>query len=515
MKSNKKRVFHIIYGRTFIIIFLLAIQIYILISAFNWLSKGYAYIYTIFNIITTILVIYIMNKKGNPYFKLAWMIPILVFPIFGALFYMFVEFQIGGKLINNRLSEVIDETQKFLSQDENVINELKREDMQVANLARYMISIGKYPIYNNTVVKYFPLGEDKFKDMIIELEKAKKFIFMEYFIIEKGFMWNSILEILERKVKEGVEVRVMYDGMCSLSLLPYNYPKKLIDKGIKCKMFSPVKPALSTSQNNRDHRKILVIDGKVAFNGGINIGDEYINRYERFGHWKDVAVKLSGNAVKSFTLMFLQMWDIDEKSHDDFYKYIYVDNESEKNKADGYIMPYGDSPLDSENAGESVYLDILNTAKKYVHIMAPYLIIDNEMMTALSYAAKRGIDIKIILPSKPDKLSAFMLAKTYYSELLQAGVRIYEYTPGFVHAKLFSSDDEKVVVGTINLDFRSLYLHFECATFIYKNKVIKSIEEDFIKTLNKCKEITIKEYKDINVIFKICGRVLKLIAPLM
>ena len=268
------------------------------------------HIYTIFNIITTILVIYIMNKKGNPYFKLAWMIPILVFPIFGALFYMFVEFQIGGKLINNRLSEVIDETQKFLSQDENVINELKREDMQVANLARYMISIGKYPIYNNTVVKYFPLGEDKFKDMIIELEKAKKFIFMEYFIIEKGFMWNSILEILERKVKEGVEVRVMYDGMCSLSLLPYNYPKKLIDKGIKCKMFSPVKPALSTSQNNRDHRKILVIDGKVAFNGGINIGDEYINRYERFGHWKDVAVKLSGNAVKSFTLMFLQMWDI-------------------------------------------------------------------------------------------------------------------------------------------------------------------------------------------------------------
>lgn len=515
MKSNKKRVFHIIYGRTFIIIFLLAIQIYILISAFNWLSKGYAYIYTIFNIITTILVIYIMNKKGNPYFKLAWMIPILVFPIFGALFYMFVEFQIGGKLINNRLSEVIDETQKFLSQDENVINELKREDMQVANLARYMISIGKYPIYNNTVVKYFPLGEDKFKDMIIELEKAKKFIFMEYFIIEKGFMWNSILEILERKVKEGVEVRVMYDGMCSLSLLPYNYPKKLIDKGIKCKMFSPVKPALSTSQNNRDHRKILVIDGKVAFNGGINIGDEYINRYERFGHWKDVAVKLSGNAVKSFTLMFLQMWDIDEKSHDDFYKYIYVDNESEKNKADGYIMPYGDSPLDSENAGESVYLDILNTAKKYVHIMAPYLIIDNEMMTALTYAAKRGIDIKIILPSKPDKLSAFMLAKTYYSELLQAGVRIYEYTPGFVHAKLFSSDDEKVVVGTINLDFRSLYLHFECATFIYKNKVIKSIEEDFIKTLNKCKEITIKEYKDINVIFKICGRALKLIAPLM
>ena len=232
-------------------------------------------------------------------------------------------------------------------------------------------------------MKYFPLGEDKFKDMIIELEKAKKFIFMEYFIIEKGFMWNSILEILERKVKEGVEVRVMYDGMCSLSLLPYNYPKKLIDKGIKCKMFSPVKPALSTSQNNRDHRKILVIDGKVALNGGINIGDEYINRYERFGHWKDVAVKLSGNAVKSFTLMFLQMWDIDEKSHDDFYKYIYVDNESEKNKADGYIMPYGDSPLDSENAGESVYLDILNTAKKYVHIMTPYLIIDNEMMTAL------------------------------------------------------------------------------------------------------------------------------------
>ena len=278
-------------------------------------------------------------------------------------------------------------------------------------------------------------------------------------------------------------------------------------------MFSPVKPALSTTQNNRDHRKILVIDGKVAFNGGINLGDEYINKIERFGHWKDTAVMITGDAVKSFTLMFLQMWNINERNHDDFKKYIHIGVEEQNVK--GYVMPYGDSPLDNENVGETVYLDILATAKKYVHIMTPYLIIDNEMMTALTYAAKRGIDVKLILPHIPDKKSAFMLARTYYPELLEAGVKIYEYTPGFVHAKVFASDDVKAVVGTINLDFRSLYLHFECGTFFYKVPTISFIEEDFQATLKKCKQITMEDYHKLNILYKIGGGFLKLIAPLM
>lgn len=514
MKVSRKKAFKvIIYGRILMIIALLAIQITILGFAFMWLSEDLPYVYGGFTILTAILVIYILNKNENPSFKLAWMVLLIISPVFGALFYLFVKFQLESKLINYKLLKIIDETQAHLSQDEEVINELEEVNMQVANLAKYMVNIGGYPIYKNTDIKYFSLGEEKFEEMKKQIKKAEKFIFMEYFIVEESYMWNSILELLEDKVKEGVEVRFMYDGMCSLSLLPYDYPEFIKGKGIKCKMFSPIKPVLSTAQNNRDHRKILVIDGKIAFNGGINLGDEYINRIERFGHWKDTAVMLKGDAVKSFTLMFLQMWNINEKNHDEFEKYISVAREEQN--VEGYVMPYGDSPLDNENVGENVYLDILATAKKYVHIMTPYLIIDNEMMTALTYAAKRGIDVKLILPSIPDKKSAFMLARTYYPELMKAGVKIYEYTPGFVHAKVFTSDDEKAVVGTINLDFRSLYLHFECATFFYNVPTISSIEEDFQLTLTKCKQITMDDYNKLDIFYKIGGGFLKLIAPLM
>ena len=513
MKSGRKKAFNVIYGRVLMIIALLVIQITILGFAFMWLSEDIPYIYGGFTVLTAILVIYILNKNENPSFKLAWIVLFVVSPVFGALFYLFVKFQVESKLINYKLLKIIDETQQYLSQDKKVIAELEEVDMQVANLAKYMVNIGGYPIYKNTDIEYFSLGEEKFKEMKKQIKKAQKFIFMEYFIVEESYMWNSILEILEEKVKEGVEVRFMYDGMCSLSLLPYNYPDFIKEKGIKCKMFSPIKPVLSTAQNNRDHRKILVIDGKVAFNGGINLGDEYINRIEKYGHWKDTAIMLTGDAVKSFTLMFLQMWNINEKNHDDFEKYISI--EKEEQNSIGYVMPYGDSPLDNENVGENVYLDILATAKRYVHIMTPYLIIDNEMMIALTYAAKRGIDIKLILPSIPDKKSAFMLARTYYPELIRAGVKIYEYTPGFVHAKVFSSDDEKAVVGTINLDFRSLYLHFECATFFYKTNTVKYVENDFQNTLAACKLITIEDYNKLNIFYKIGGGLLKLIAPLM
>ncbi|MBP3914856.1 MULTISPECIES: cardiolipin synthase [unclassified Clostridium] len=513
MKSGRKKAFNVIYGRVLMIIALLVIQITILGFAFMWLSEDIPYIYGGFTVLTAILVIYILNKNENPSFKLAWIVLFVVSPVFGALFYLFVKFQVESKLINYKLLKIIDETQQYLSQDKKVIAELEEVDMQVANLAKYMVNIGGYPIYKNTDIEYFSLGEEKFKEMKKQIKKAQKFIFMEYFIVEESYMWNSILELLEEKVKEGVEVRFMYDGMCSLSLLPYNYPDFIKEKGIKCKMFSPIKPVLSTAQNNRDHRKILVIDGKVAFNGGINLGDEYINRIEKYGHWKDTAIMLTGDAVKSFTLMFLQMWNINEKNHDDFEKYISI--EKEEQNSIGYVMPYGDSPLDNENVGENVYLDILATAKRYVHIMTPYLIIDNEMMIALTYAAKRGIDIKLILPSIPDKKSAFMLARTYYPELIRAGVKIYEYTPGFVHAKVFSSDDEKAVVGTINLDFRSLYLHFECATFFYKTNTVKYVENDFQNTLAACKLITIEDYNKLNIFYKIGGGLLKLIAPLM
>ena len=312
-------------------------------------------------------------------------------------------------------------------------------------------------------------------------------------------------------------MRVMYDGMCCMMLLPYHYPQVLEKKGIRCKMFSPIKPTLSTHQNNRDHRKICVIDGHTAFTGGINLADEYINAVERFGHWKDTAVMLQGEGVQSFTMMFLQMWNITERQKENYGKYIYPGEEllNDAKPELGFVIPYGDSPLDGENVGERVYMDIINQARDYVHMMTPYLILDNEMVTALTFAAKRGVDTVLMMPHIPDKKYAYLLARSYYPELIEAGVKIYEYTPGFVHAKVFVSDDETAVVGTINLDFRSLYLHFECGVWIHKNPVVDAIEEDFLETLKKCRQVTLEDCRRYPFLPKFAGRMLRLIAPLM
>ena len=397
------------------------------------------------------------------------------------------------------------------------MEQLARISRSNANLAAYIENSGSYPVYGNTNVRYYPLGEEMFEDMKKELEKAKRFIFMEYFIVERGEMWDSILEILERKVSEGVEVRFMYDGMCCLVLLPYSYPKELRAKGLKAKMFAPIRPALSTYQNNRDHRKILVIDGHTAFTGGINLADEYINRKVRFGHWKDTGIMLKGDAVTSFTMMFLQMWNITEREPEDYGRYL-RDPEffyPPELSMEGFVIPYGDSPLDQETVGELVYLDIINTARSYVHIMTPYLILNYELVQALQFAAKRGVETIIIMPHIPDKVYAFLLAKAHYEELIKAGVQIYEYTPGFVHAKVFTSDDEKAVVGTINMDYRSLYLHFECAAYIYRNEVIQDVERDFRETLAQSQVITLEECRRYPWYKKLAGRALRLFAPLM
>ena len=306
----------------------------------------------------------------------------------------------------------------------------------------------------------------------------------------------------------------MYDGTCSLFQLPYGYPKELNSYGIQCKIFSPIRPVLSTTQNNRDHRKICVVDGKVGFTGGLNLADEYINEIVRFGYWKDTAILLRGDGVQSLTMLFLQMWNVTETRAEN-YKAYRTQMRTGFDEKNGFVIPYGDSPYDNENVGEEVYFHILNHAKKYVHIMTPYLIIDNEMLDTLTHVAKTGIEVSIIMPHIPDKWYAFAVAKTFYKDLIQSGVRIYEFTPGFVHAKSFVSDDDTAVVGSINLDYRSLYLHYECGVFIYDNPVVHKVEQDFQETLRQCHLITLDDVKKINPFMMLCGRVLRLIAPLM
>lgn len=512
LQKGKRGMIQVVFGRTGIVVLSLVLQALMLILGFGILRQYVVYAFGGYAVFALVIAIVIINSDENAGFQIAWLVPVLLVPFFGGLFYLFVQSQLGYRLLHRRLSKLIEETRSYARQKPEVLERLKKDNPAEARLAYYAFEQGDFPVYNNTEVSYFPLGEEKFKEMLIQLERAEHFIFLEYFIVEEGYMWGRILEVLQRKAKQGVEVRMLYDGMCSLVMLPYRYPEQLRALGIQCKMFSPIRPALSTTQNNRDHRKILVIDGRVAFTGGVNLADEYINRKVRFGHWKDTAVMLEGDAVRSFTMMFLQMWNITERQ-ENYGRYL--DVSISRPSGSGYVIPYGDSPVDNENLAENIYLDIINRAVNYVHIMTPYLILDQEMITALTFAAKRGVDVTIIMPHIPDKKYAFALAKTYYPGLIRAGVKIYEYTPGFIHAKVFTSDDVRAVVGTVNMDYRSLYLHFECAVYMYRVLAIRDIEKDVQETLKKCQKITLDSCRREKLGMKLMGRVLRLFAPLM
>ena len=512
-KPVKKGLGRFLFSRLFLIIALLLLQVLMLAGLYLWAASKHSAILSLHWIFSFVMIVYLFNNEMDASAKLSWMLIMSLVPTTGALLLLFTQSNAGHRRLSRMVKKQIDDTKSALVQDPELVGDLSTDGEGTDDLRRYLNRSGCFPIYEKTQVTYFPLGENMFEAMLEELEKAEKFIFMEYFIITEGYMWGRILDILIRKVKEGVDVRVMYDGMCETSSLPADYWKLLEKQGIRARAFSPIMPIVSSHYNYRDHRKILVIDGRTAFNGGINLADEYINRIERFGHWKDTAVMLKGPAVRSFTLMFLQMWNLHEADPD--YETFLSAPVSEVPDAKGYVMPYADSPLDNYKAGEAVYTDILNRATDYVHIMTPYLILDGELEAALRFAALRGVDVRLILPGIPDKKAAYSLAKTHYRALHKAGVRIYEYTPGFVHAKVFVSDDEKAVVGTINLDYRSLYHHFECATYMYRTDCIPQIEEDFRKTLEKCREVTEEDIKKEKLSYRVTGDLLKWTAPLM
>ena len=510
VSKKKKGLLRIVFSRIGLAALLIFIELGIILSVYEWFNDYFEWFALGQTVFSIGMVFYLFNCGMDSTAKLTWLFLIMLFPVPATVMLWFSQKDIGHRLAKMRIVELIGQSRDKIKQDSEVISKTELVSSGTDDLCRYLNLTGYFPVYENTQVTFFPIGEDKFSAMLTELKKAEKFIFMEYFIIDEGYMWGSILKILADKAAQGVDVRVMYDGMCEVSLLPHDYPKRMEKLGIKCKPFTPITPFISTQYNYRDHRKILVIDGKIAFNGGVNLADEYINRIERFGHWKDTALMLKGEAVQSFTLMFLQMWNIDVK--EPMWEECAAVFKAE---TDGFVLPYADCPLDGYKVGEMVYMDILNRAKSYVHIMTPYLILDNELETALKFAAQRGIDVKLILPGIPDKKAAYALAKSHYKALAKAGVKIYEYTPGFVHAKVFVSDNEKAVVGTINLDYRSLYHHFECATYLYRTSCITEIEHDFEETLAKCREITCDTIKNEKLSYKILGGFMKLIAPLM
>ena len=512
LEKGKRGIFRVIFSRSGLILVLLAMQVLFLFSIFHWFEAFLPHIYGGVVIFTFFMVLYLLNSAMDPTAKITWLVVVMLLPVFGALLFLYTQKNIGHRALKKRYAELNTETAETLVQSPETAQALGQSDPGAAALARYVQRSGCYPVYDHTAVTYFPLGEDKFREMLIQLEQAKRFIFLEYFIVDEGEMWGKILEILARKAKEGVEVRMLYDGTSELSTLPHDYPRRLRSLGIQSKMFAPIKPFVSTHYNYRDHRKILVIDGETAFNGGINLADEYINAYEKYGHWKDTAVMVKGEAARSFTRMFLHMWYLDEKAPD-FDTFLNVP--AKQQAANGFVMPYGDCPLDKDKVGEQVYMDMLNRAQKYVHIMTPYLILDGELENALKYAAERGVDVRIILPGVPDKYIPFALALTHYRSLLESGVKIYEYTPGFVHAKVFVCDDREAVVGTINLDYRSLYHHFECATYLWGTDCIPQIQDDFEKTQGKCREVTLDLLPAEPLKRRLLGFIAKAAAPLL
>ena len=508
-----KKILKILFHRVFFVGVSLFIQLLILIMMISRFNDFFVYFYGVNIFLSLIAILYIINDRSNPGYKIAWLIPILLFPIFGGLIYL----MFGRNKLNNKekkkMYQVMHEMQQNLEKSQSTIHKIR--SLNAKNQANYIEHFAMCPLYDHTYTEYFPIGEKYYERFLEELNKAKYYIFLEYFIIEEGKMWNSILDILIQKVKEGVDVRIIYDDLGCIMTLPYKYNKTLESYGIKCSVFNPFVPILSTKLNNRDHRKIAVIDGYIGFTGGINLADEYINCRMKYGHWKDNGILLKGEAVWSLTVMFLSMWDYINGQREKFDRYKPALHQEEHFIGTGFVQPYADSPLDYEAVGESIYLNLINKAKKYIYITTPYLILDNEMITALVLASKNGIDVKIITPFIPDKKLVNELTKAYYDVLMESGIEIYEYLPGFIHAKTFLVDDQYATVGSVNLDYRSLYLHFECGVWLYQTDCIVDIKKDFRDTLDQCKRITSRESKKIDGIRRLKRAVLRVIAPLL
>lgn len=434
----------------------------------------------------------------------------MLFPIVGALLYIVI----GGNLHKSKVLKAIKQSEekgnKYFIQDEKIKKEIESQNNGKIN---YLMNYLNFPVTKNNNINYYKLGELAYPEMLKELKNAKKIIFLEYFIIKNGTMWSEILKILEEKAKEGLDVRLIYDDMGCIALLPTSYPKQMKEKGIKCIAFNKLNPFLGVIMNNRDHRKMMIIDGKTVFSGGMNLADEYINLEHPYGKWKDNGIKITGEAVWNFTIMFLNMWNSYRKDDEDYKKYKY-DFSKENLEQNGYTIPYGETPLDNEIVGENVYLNIINQAQKYVYIMTPYLIIDTDMINSLILAAKRGVDVRIVVPGIPDKKIVYSLTTSYFETLIKNGVKIYKYTPGFVHSKVFVSDDNIATVGTINLDYRSLYLHFECGIFMQDVEVIKDVKKDLVDTIGESHFVSKKEAMP-KLLKSVWQAVLRLFAPLM
>jgi cardiolipin synthase len=500
-----------IFNRATIMAAAVLLEVLIIYGLFAKLGSSAGWIEGVLRLLSLVIIMHIVRTSLHLSSDMMWILVIVALPVPGTIIYLCLGANLLSSKVFRHLVKETETAKKYYVQDEKILQEAEESSPSVKGQLKYISAHAGFPVYRNQGVHYYKLGDEGYPVMLKELKKAEKFIFLEYFIIEEGVMWNGILDILKEKVKQGVEVRVMYDDMGSFVTVPAGYAKQLETFGIQCVRFNAINPIINIVMNHRDHRKILVIDGKVGFTGGINLADEYINVKTVHGHWKDSCIMIQGEAVWSLECMFLTSWNAHRHQDTDYEKYhVHTDDAMQE----GYIAPYGETPLDGEITGQNIYMNIINQAQNYCYIYTPYLIIDTELSNAMILAAQRGVDIRLITPGIPDKKIVWDITRSYYKQLIKGGVKIYEYTPGFVHAKVFVSDDEIATVGTLNLDYRSLYLHFENGIYLYHVKEIAKIRDDYLQTIQKCHQMTAKE-STFGAVKTIFISIVRIFAPMM
>lgn len=504
-----------LFSRFVITSIFILVQIFLAIYFFNKLAEKYIYVYLGASILSYVLLLFILNKNGSPSYKIPWILFILILPIPGLLSYIMFAKPIITKKYRKKFIQIIEDANQKYQINKEEIKELKKESIVAYNQSKYIYKTSLMHTNKNTKTMYFKDGDSMFEEMLNKIKDAKKYVFLETFIMSPGYMLNTLIDLLEQKVKEGIEVRILYDDIGSMKHLPRHYYKTLNNKGIKCTVFNKYNPIITVVHNNRDHRKLLIVDGEYGFIGGINIADEYINKIQPFGHWKDNGIMLHGTGVKNMTILFLEMWNVFSKNKIEvFENYVTLSNEQ---KANGFVQVFGDGPLPlyEDHVGENTYLNLINQANKYLYITTPYLIIDYNMIHSLILASKRGVDVKIIVPHIPDKKIISTITKSNYKVLIEAGVEIYEYLPGFIHSKTILTDDDIAIVGTINLDYRSFIHHFECACWMYKPDCYNDMLEDFNNTINKSKCIKLEDIPKHGLIKRLFVSLIKLFSPLL
>jgi cardiolipin synthase len=504
----------ILKSKAFYIVAALLVQVGILLMLMGYFSSRFLPVYYFMILLSFMMCFHIINRDSDSSSKLLWVLIIMALPIFGGMIYLLF----GGRKIPKALMvkdrQAYSDYKKYALQNKEAL-ETNQDDFVLNKMVSMAWNNGYFPVYDNVQTDYFETGQDQFASILEDLKKAEHFIFIETFILNSGIMWDSILEILIDKAAQGVDIRLIYDDFGSFTKLDDTYPDWLATKGIKTYSFNPMIPQLAMQMNNRDHRKIIVIDGKIAYTGGINIADEYINQKERFGYWKDMGVRIQGKAVEMFTISFLQIWNYQASENIPYDLFTLDAMEFNQIKGAGYCIPFSDSPTDDSNTGKNMHLNQLMLASRYCWLTTPYLILDQEMMDTLILAANNGVDVRIVVPAIPDKKMVYQVTKANFEPLLKKGVKIYVYTPGFIHGKVCLSDDRNALVGTVNMDFRSYYLNYECGVWFHDTSNLPQIKQDFEQIFQDSHEVTLEEVKNEKLIVRLYRQFLRIFSPLM